>query len=852
MTRLAIRGLLSRKLRTALTVLAVLLGVTMISGTFVLTDTIRKAFDELFTAQTRGADAVVSGELGIDTSFAIPPSFDAAVLDAIRALPESDVVEGQVSDIAAIVGEDGELIGTGGGAPTTAASFVPEPFSPLEIVDGRVPRGTGEIALDAETAEEEGFEIGDRVTVATTKPKRAFEMVGTAQVGGGAASLGGATFVLYDLPAAQELFDKRGRVDFAYVSATDGTTPEQLVAAIRGALPEGVEVRSATEEAEAQAADIGEGLTFLTSGLLAFAFIALLVGAFLIFNTFSITVAQRTRELALLRTIGASRRQVLSSVIAEALVIGVVGSLIGLVAGLGFAAAIQALFKALGLDLPSTGTVLAARTIIACLLTGTIVTVLGALGPALRATRVAPVEALRDAAIPAQRSRFARAVPYLAVVLVLAGGALVAAGLLSDGGDATTKLAGAAAGAVILILGVAMISPRFIRPVARVLGAPLERMTALVGRLARENATRNPGRTAATSAALMIGLALVLFVTIFASGLRSSFTDVIERTFAGDLAIYHGDGFSPIPAGVRDAVASVDGIETASTVRDVELEIEGTDGDTFSHGVDPVTIGAVYRFDWKDGSDAVLRDLGPDGLLLEEDKAAEGGLEVGDRVEVRGPGGRTELVVRGIYRDDGLLEGASLSLEAIAPLVATERIGSVLAKIADGQDVDATQERVEAALEAFPEAEVRSQQQLKDEIGDNVSQILGLFYALLAMSVIISAFGIVNTLTLSIHERTRELGLLRAVGMSRRDVRRMVRYESVITAAFGAVLGLVLGIFFAFVVAKALEDEGIRFSLPVGQIVALLVFALLVGVLAAVLPARRASRLDVLQAIQYE
>ena len=851
MTRIAVRGLLARKLRTALTVLAVLLGVTMISGTFVLTDTISRAFDELFAAQTRGADAVVSGALGINTNFVMPPSFDAAVLDAIRDLPESGAVEGQISDQAAIVGADGKIVGSGG-APTTAATFVPEPFTPLEIVDGRVPAGPDEVVLDADTAEDEGFAIGEPVTIATNAPKREFELVGTAQVGGGGASLGGATFVLFDLPTAQQLFGKRGEVDFAYVAAAEGTTDTELVSAIRRVLPEGVEVRTAAAEAEAQSEDIAEGLGFLTTGLLAFAFIALLVGAFLIFNTFSITVAQRTRELALLRTIGASRRQLLGSVIAEALVIGVAGSVIGLAAGLGFAKAIQALFKALGLDLPATGAVVEPRTVIACLLTGTVVTVLGALGPALRATRVAPVEALRDAATPGSASRFARATPYLAGLLILGGAGLVAAGLLSGGGDATTKLAGAAAGAVVLILGVAMISPRFVPGASRLIGAPLERLTVLVGRLARENAVRNPGRTAATSAALMIGLALVLFVTIFASGLRTSFTDVISRTFAGDLAVYHSDGFTPIPPAVRDALDEVPGIETTSVVQDVELVIAGRKDDTFSHGVDPATIGAVYRFDWKEGSDATLRELGRDGLLLEEDLATEAGLAVGDRVRVAGPGGETRLVVRGIYRDDGLLEGATLSLATIRELATTDRIGAVFATYADGEDGEAVQERAERALEAFPEAEARSQQQLKDEIGDNVNQILGLFYALLAMSVVISMFGIVNTLTLSIHERTRELGLLRAVGMSRRDVRRMVRYESVITAAFGAVLGLILGIFFAFVVTEALRDEGIRFSLPVGQIVALLVFALLVGVFAAVLPARRASRLDVLRAISYE
>jgi putative ABC transport system permease protein len=848
-TRLALRGLAARKLRSALTIIAVLLGVTMIAGTFVLTDTIQKAFDDIFTSQTKGADVIVSGREQVETEFTMPRPLDGRLLDEIKGLSEVREVAGQINDVAAVVGKDGKVVSTGG-APTIAATYMPKPFAAIGISDGRAPSGPDEVAIDASTADKEGFDVGDTVTVAAGGPKKPFKLVGLATLGS-AAGLGGATVVVFDLATAQALFDKRDKVDFAFVAAEPGVSDSALQRRVASILPPTAQVRTAAQEADSAGDDIREGLSFLTTGLLAFAFIAVLVGAFLIFNTFSITVAQRARELALLRTLGATRRQVLSSVMLEALTIGLLGSVIGILAGLGFATGINELFKALGIDLPTTGLVLAGRTIIVCLLVGTIVTLVGALAPAVRATRVAPVEALREASAPT-RGRFQRLVPWLAGLLILGGAGLVVAGLLAEGGDTSTKLLGAAGGAVVLILGIALISPRFVGPAARVVAAPVERTTKLVGRLARENSTRHPGRTAVTSAALMIGLALVVFVTIFANGLRASIEDLIDRTLAGDIAVLHEDGFTPIPATVGPAISKVEGVAAVSAIRDTQARIKGVSGTKFTHAIEPGTIGEVYNFDWKEGSQRSLDELGNDGVLLEENLATDGDFKVGDRVDITGPSGEVQLTVRGIYADDALLEGITMSPVPFEQLAEQKRVSSVLVKTEQGASVPAVQRGVTQALAAFPEARARSQQELKDENADQINQLLGLFYALLAMSVIISAFGIVNTLTLSIFERTRELGLLRAVGMTRRDVRRMVRYESVITAVFGALLGLVLGIFFAFVVIQALEGEGITFSLPVGQIVSLLIFAMVVGVVAAIFPARRASRLDVLRAIAYE
>lgn len=852
MIRLALRGLAARKRRGALTALAVLLGVAMVSGTFVVTDTIDRAFESLFKETNRGADAVISGRTAVDSNsgFTRPPPFDERVLQQLKGLSQVRTVAGQVDDFASVVGKDGKVVGTGG-APTIALSYVPPPFNATRIASGRPPRGPDEVALDERTADREGFAIGDRVTITSDRPARPFRLTGLVGFGQ-EGSIGGATIVVLTLPTAQELFLKRGKIDTAFVAGRPGVAPTQLVRAIDPLLPAGTQARTGGQQAQEDLSDIREGLSFLTGGLLAFGFIAVLVGAFIIFNTFSITVAQRTRELALLRTLGASRRQVLRSIMLEALIIGALASAAGIGAGFVFAAAVKAVFEGIGIGLPSTSPVLESRTVIVALLTGIVVTLAGAVMPALRATRVAPIEALREGvAVPP--SRLHRWVPVLAGVVALAGVALVLAGLLSEGGSTTTKLITTAGGAVVLVFGVAFLTPRIVRPAARVLGGPLERMTILVGRLARENAGRSPGRTAVTAGALMVGLAIVLFVTILAAGFRASTEDLIGRRFAGDVAVLHDNGFSPIPAAAAAEVAKVPGVQTVSSISKAEARIPGIKGTASGSAVEPSTIASVYDFDWVDGSGAALGQLDPGGIVFEEDMAKAGDFDVGDRVAfTASTGRRAELTVRGIYSDNGFLTGYAIGKATFDRLFAERRVVLAIAGVRDGANLDRTIAAANRALDRFPEARARSQGELADEYTGQINQLLYMFYALLAMSVLISMFGIVNTLTLAIHERTRELGLMRAVGMTRRDVRRMIRYESVITACIGAALGLVLGLFFAIVVTLALSSEGVSLSIPVVQVVALMVFAACVGVVAAIPPARRASRLDVLGAIAHE
>jgi putative ABC transport system permease protein len=842
MTKITLRGILARRLRSALTAAAVLLGVTVISGTLVFTDTINHAVSRAVTDAARGADVVVSGRAPVDSTTQAP-TVSAAVLRRIQRLPGVERAQGEISDQASIVDPKGGTVQVGAGG-TRAFSFVGPPFQAIQIVSGRPPRQPHEVLVDEETAKLEHYHRNQRITISTLRPARPFKIVGFMRFGG-ATNLG-TTLLAFDLAAAQRFFLKPDQVDFVDVAGRPGVTPPALVAQIAPLLGPRLIVRSATDQARQDTDRIFNELSFLTEALLAFGLIAVFVGAFVIFNTFSITVAQRTRELGLLRTLGASRRQLLVSVLLEGLAIGLGGSLLATLLGFGLAGAISSLLAALGVRLPSTSPVLELRTVGVCVAVGVSVTLLSSLIPALRATRVPPLAALREG-VPLTESRLTAAIPWLALVLTGVGVLLTINGLSHSASVGTT-----AAGAVALAVGVAVLTPRIVPLAARVAGWPLEQRTALTGRLAWENAARNPQRTAATAAALMIGLALVLFVTIFAAEARSAIRDVVARSFAGDLAVTNQDGFSPIPPAAAKAVARVRGVETVSVLKrsDSRLQVGGTQS---ANGIDTQTLGSVYRFDWVDGDDSLLGLLGPNGALVERDLAVRADLNVGSHFVVTTPSGKqTELTVRGIYRDRALLGGYSVALPTFDHLFHELRARRILVKLVPGTDMAAAGRRVNNALAAFPETRARSEQQLKDVESNSLNSILYLFYALLAISVFVSLFGIVNTLTLSIHERRRELGTLRALGASRRTIRRIVRYESVITALIGGTLGLTLGVFFAAVVTASLHDEGLRFSVPVLAVAGLVALTAGLGVLAAIPPARRAARLDLLAAIAYD
>ncbi|MGI8411804.1 MAG: ABC transporter permease [Solirubrobacteraceae bacterium] len=846
MLAFSLRNLLARRRRAALTALAVLVGVAMISGTFIFIDTIDAAFSQLFTASTKGADVIVSSRQNLASPLSAPASLHAGLLDRIRALPGVAAVAGQISDVATIVGRNGQAIASTG-SPTFAFSYLPPPFSGFTFVKGGPPRRANQVVIDQATAEHQRYHVGDRVSVLTGEPVRRFRVSGIARLGG--ASLGGSTFAVFDLATARSLYGKQGKFDTLYVAGARAVAPSTLVNEIGPLLSPELVVRDAHSQVDSAASGISGRLSILTNGLLAFALIAVFVGAFVIFNTFSITVSQRTREFALLRALGASRPQILRSVLAEAVAIGTAASLAGLAFGVLAAAAIRALFTGLGFNLPSTGLAFEPRTVVVGLGVGVLVTVAAGVVPALRATRVAPLEALRKSAAPAARTR-------LRIWLTaLMAGMLALAGLLlifTSSGSTSAQLAQSAAGAVALLVAVVLVSPVAIRRLTGLVAWPLTRGGRILGLLARENATRNPGRTAVSASALMIGLALVLFVTVYANGLRASTSEIIKQTFLGDFTIESQDGSGPIPAASARAVALVPNVLAISSLKSTTAHLRNA-GDVAAEGIDPTTIGQVYRFHWIDGSRATLQDLTLSDVIVERDTARSAHLRVGDATTVTTETGkRMTVTVRGVYADRALLRGFALPQASFDRLFHQQRLQQVFVKLSPGADPVAAQVGLTQALSSLPGVVARSQTALAHEVSGRVDSILVLFYALLAMSVLMSLLGIANTLTLSITERTRELGMLRAVGMTAGQARALIRNESVITAAIGSVAGVALGIFVAWVITRTLSNQGVVFAVPWAQVVGLLALGLLAGVLAALPPALRAGRIDVLAAIAHE
>ncbi len=846
MLRFALRSLVADRRRAAMTGLAVVVGVSMITGTFIFTDTINSAFRQLFSNASKGAAVVVSSRQDITSRVNAPASLPTSLISKIRRLPGVATAQGQISDVATIVGRNGKIVKSNG-LPTLALSYLAPPFDGLTFTAGTRPRGPDQVAIDTGTAKRQRYRVGDLVPIVTGQPVRRFRISGIASLG--SASIGGATFAVFDLPTARSLYGKAGHADIIYVAAAPRASANGLLREIQPLLSPELVARTAQGQVDSDTSRISDQLQILTGGLLAFGFIAVLVGAFVIFNTFSITITQRGREFALLRAIGATRRQVLVSVLSEATTIGVLGSIAGILGGLLAAAGIRKLFSALGLDLPSAAVVLQLRTVILGLAVGVLVTLGAGLFPALRAMRAAPLESLRETEATAARGDSS---PWLrsgtAAVLAVAGLLVIFTG----SGTATERLTQSAVGAIPLVLAILVASPLLVRRLAGIVSWPIERRGGIISRLARENAGRNPVRTAVSASSLMIGLALVLFVTIYASGLRTSTSQIIHRTFLGDLTIESQDGQSSIPSASVQAVASAPGVLALSSLKAAPARL-GTAGKITAEGIDPNTFGQVYRFDWINGSGATLAGLGPGDAILERDTARAAHLLVGGRATlVSETGLRRTVRIAGIYSDRALLRGIALPQIAFDQLFHQDRLQDVFVRLQPGSSVAATEGALNRALSSLPGVVARSEKQLADEVSGRVNSILILFYALLAMSVLLSLLGIVNTLNLSIHERTRELGMLRAMGMTRGQARVLIRNESLITAAIGSIVGVALGIFLAWVVIRSLSSEGIAFVLPWLQVLAVLAVGLLAGVLAAVLPARRAARLDLLAAIAHE
>jgi putative ABC transport system permease protein len=855
MTRVALRGLLGRKLRAVLTAFAIVIGVAMVSGTFVLTDTIKSAFSTVFTQAYKNADAVVTGKSAIGNGQGggngAPevPSLPASLLDRVRALPGVAQASGGISDQAQLVGRNGKVI-SNGGAPGLAFSHTPEGerFNPLTLTSGNWPSGPGEVDIDAATASKKHFKVGEDIGVIARGPVERFHIVGTVKFAS-VSSLGGATMAIFTLPEAQRLFHKQGRYDQINIAAKPGTSPTQLVGQVKPLLGPSAQVRTGQAQAAQATKDTSGFLNIFQDFLLAFGGIALFVGSFVIANTLSITIAQRTRELATLRTLGATRRQVLTSVLVEAFVIGSIASVIGLFGGLLLAKALNSLLVSFGIDLPQTSTVFKARTIIVALLVGIIITMIAAVRPALRSTRVPPIAAAREGALlpPSRWAKYGTAAAGGTIVVAIG---LMLVGLLASGLSTGLALLFVGVGAVALFIGVAMLAPKLVPPLVRVLGWPAARFGGSAGRLAQGNSARNPARTASTASALMIGLALVTLVGVLAAGLRSQFEGSVKKAFKANYAITAENNFSPIGLASERAVRNVSGVTVVSGVRAGTARAFGSNVNLTA--VEP-NVASVIKVDWQHGSQAVTALLGSDGAFVAKDYAKSNHLQVGSPLSVETPSGHAlHLRLLGITnppKGGSPYGDITISQQLFDSLYQNPQNLFTLVKIGGGVTAANTQ-RLDAALSGFPDAKLQTRTQFINNQLSGLNTLLNLLYVLLSLSIVVSLFGIVNTLVLTVFERTRELGMLRAVGMSRRQVRRMIRHESVITALLGAAFGIPLGILLALMVGGAIGFGA--FTIPVGTLIIFVIAAVIAGLIAAIWPARRAGKLNVLEALSYE
>jgi putative ABC transport system permease protein len=858
MRRVVVKGLAFRKVRALLTALAVVLGVAMVSGTYVLTDSIQRAFDGIFTGSYRDTSAVISGKELVEFSTTGKATVPESLLRTVRGAEGVQQAEGAIFDLQSegntvkLYNDEGEAAGSGQ-APTFGFGFEPAAarFNPMKLVDGEWASGPSRVVIDQGTAEAEGWAIGDRIDAAADGPAQEFTVTGIARLGD-VQSLGGATLAVFDLSTAQRLLGKEGQLDTIFLASDEDVTPQQLTAEIEPLLPPSAQVRTGDQQAGADASGISEGVDLIRYFLLAFAGIALAVGSFVIYNTLSITLAQRVREFATLRTLGASRRQIMRSVLLEGLVLGVLASVIGLLSGVALAKALSAIFDAMNLSMPQAGLVLATRTVVVSLVLGVGITMVATLVPARRAMAIPPIAAVREGATlpPGRLTRhgWLRPVTAVAAIAFLVWGG-------AGGLDTGASLLVTAVGCVFMFVAFWLVSSRLVVPIASAVGRPSERIAGAAGRLALRNSQRNPARTSRTAAALMIGLALVTLVATLGAGMRGSAESSLDSIVDADYVLTSANGYSTFSASAAEAVAAVDGVETASSVRsdtavafDEEIGVMGMDAE-FTTTFNAFIAG---------GGNLEPGTITGDRAIVRESFAKDHDLAIGDTFSLTTAAGTPfEVTVGALHRPQ--------SIDKLEPLLAAvaipqERFDETFPRPRNlftfvevqGDATPQTTGALRGALQGFPDLVLDTEAGWVEERSSGLDQVLNLFYVLLALSVVVSLFGMVNTLILSVFERTRELGMLRAVGMTRRQVRRMVRQESVITALIGAAAGLPLGMLLAALVSNVLADEGIGFQVPWTQLVVFTVVAVVAGVLAAIVPARRAAKLNVLRALQYE
>ena len=848
MLKVTWRNLVARKVRLLLSAFAIILGVAFVAGTLIFTNAMGGAFDGIIEGSTADAEVAYKGANGFDSGQDVR-TMPASVVTKLEALPEvgAAYASDQLQNVY-VIGKNGKVVG-GNGPPglafnyTGAENLHGDPI--LTVADGKVPGAPGQIALDQKTADKAGYEIGDTVTLATpgNPPVVKEQLVGTVDFGSGGTN--GATITLFDKKEMQDrFFGGQDVYTGISLSAADGVSQQQLVHAAQKVLPKGVVAQTGDSLVEKNKKSLDQILGFITTFLLVFAGVSLVVGIFLIINTFSILVAQRSRELALLRALGASRRQVNRSVLTEAIAVGLLGSTVGLGLGYLLALGLRWLFGRFGLDLSQADFPMTLSAVIASYAVGLVVTAVAGLLPARRASRIPPVAALRDDVALPEGTLRKRVAVGLGMVVVGAGS--MAYGLSSDGGTVSLALLGL--GILLVLIGVSLASAFVGRPLIRLFGVAYRGLFGTVGTLATENSLRNPRRTAATASALMIGLALMSMMAVFGASASASTDTAINKSLTSQFIVSNvvGQAFSPA---VADEIRKLDGVSSVASLRTAFPKVDGSG--TFVAAVDPKEIGAALRFPMDQGT---LADLGPGTVAVDHSTAQSQNLSVGDTVKMQFQAGTQSLKVVAIYAGDNPV-GASyvvtpetLVKGGLAPLDSL-----VYVTKAPSADTDTVRKEIERVVKDLPTVTVKDPAGYAAEQKSQINQFLSFIYGLLGLSVIIAVLGVINTLSLSVIERTREVGLLRAVGVSRRQLRTMIRLEAVVTAVFGALLGVVMGVAFGSSVVRALRDDGLTdLAIPW---VALAVFvggSALLGVLAAVFPARRAARLDVLRAITSE
>ncbi len=840
MWRTTLKSINAHKRRLLATCSAVLLGVAFLSGTLVLGDTMSDGFSSMFTEANAGTDAMVRSEVEVgEADFAQRGLVDRALVDEIAALDGVAAVAPRIEGNGRIVGADGDPIG-GNGPPTVAGNWIAdEKLNPYDLAEGRAPEAPGEVVIDKAAAESGDLAVGDTTTIRTPDPIEV-TIVGLATFGN-ADSQGPLTYAGFtESFAEQVLMTEPGRASSIVATAEPGVSQAELVSRIDAVLPDGIESLTGAElNAEMEDGIQEDFLGFFENFLLVFAGVALVVATFSIYNTFSILVAQRTRESALLRALGASRGQVLRSVAVEALIVGLVASGIGILAGLGLASALLALMSSLGFGLPGTSLVLAGGTIATSVAVGVIVTLVASMAPAVRASRIKPLAALRDMAVDRSAASWLRGVA--GAVVALAGVGLAISGATS-GELSTTGL-----GALLTLVGVVMLGPIAARPAAAVLGAPHAARPGMSGALARRNAMRNPKRMASTASALMIGVAVVSLFTVVAASIKQSINDTVDQQFAGDLVVISDSfGLGGLSTDLGPAIAELPEVEAAAVGGNAPVRIDGDD--EIAATFDPATIESLVDVGLTEGS---LEDLAVDELAVSTDYAEDHGVRLGDPLEVAYPDGAIEQpLVGAIYENVDLMGDLVLHRDAFLPHTAQPSDFVIMIALADGVSAADGELAVQAVADRFAAPDVQTRDEYTDSVAGQVDQMLNIVYVMLLLAIVIALMGIANTLSLSVHERTRELGLLRAVGQTRRQLRAMVRGEAFTVALFGTVGGVGLGLFLGWAMVDTLADEGFTaFAVPAGQLAVILVLGALVGVVAALRPARRAARLDVLHAI---